>query len=187
MWSKLLNVGVGVIAREYYNLNGCQYHNWQHVLSCYNYLEKNSVPYSEELDFAVMHHDIVYDSQPEKEIRSANLMISMYPDMSGAVDPILATIDHNIKDKDFNSLWMIRADLHQLADSRQALENYVKIMNESISLYGVDLQQFAAANYAFMNKLKVTVENNNRIQPDQFWLDVTRGIDETIALSQLYM
>lgn len=183
MWSKLLNVGVGIIAKDYYDLNRCQYHNWQHILDCYQYLEQNSVAYSEDLDYAVLHHDIVYDQWPNKEARSAGFVTSKYPDMSGAIEPIMATVDHNIQGRSEIARWMIRADLHQLADLKLAAANYVKIMNESTDLYNIDLQTFARNNQQFMQGLKKTVIKNYAVDNDQFWLDVLKGIDLTVQFS----
>jgi hypothetical protein len=183
MWSKLLNVGVGIIAKDYYDLNRCQYHNWQHILDCYQYLEQNSVAYSKDLDYAVLHHDIVYDQWPNKEARSAGFVTTKYPDVTGAIEPIMATVDHNIRGRSEIARWMIRADLHQLADLKLAAANYVKIMNESTDLYDIDLQTFARNNQQFMQGLKKTVINNYAEDNDQFWLDVLRGIDLTMQIS----
>jgi predicted metal-dependent HD superfamily phosphohydrolase len=183
MWSKLINVGVGIVAKDYYDLNLCQYHNWQHILDCYAYLEENNVPYSEELDFAVMHHDIVYDEWPNKEARSAGFLSTRYPDMTGAVDTIMSTADHRVRDKDELCRWMIRADLHQLADPKLALDNYVKLMNESMKLYSVTEYEFARANLEFMKTLRDTVVDNHLVDTDQFWLDVMLGIDLTMQVS----
>lgn len=183
MWSQLLNTGVGIIAKDYYDLNRCQYHNWQHILSCYDYLEKNSVPYNEDLDFAVLHHDIVYDQHPEKEARSAEFVKNKYPDVVGAIEPIMATVDHSIKDKNEISGWMIRADLHQLANPALVIENYVKIMKESLALYNIDVPTFAKNNIDFMSKLISRVMDNYVVDKDPFWLDVIVGIDLTMRLS----
>lgn len=183
MWSKLIDVGVGIVAKDYYDLNRCQYHNWQHILDCYSYLEKNSVPYSVELDYAVMHHDIVYDRWPDKEARSAGFVTTKYPDMVDSIEPIMATIDHNIQGRSEIARWMIQADLHQLADLKLAAANYVKIMNESIDLYDIDLQTFARNNQHFMQGLKKTVINNYAKDNNQFWLDVLKGIDLTVQFS----
>lgn len=183
MWSKLTNFGVGIVAKDYYDLNRCQYHNWQHILDCYRYLEQNSVPYSEELDFAVLHHDIVYDKWPNKEARSAGFVSTKYPDMSGAIDPIMATVDHRIRNKNDTCRWMIRADLHQLADTKLVLANYVKLMNESIMLYEISEYDFAKANLEFMKNLRDAAIDNYLVDTDRFWLDVMLGIDLTMQIS----
>lgn len=184
MWSQLINTPVSVAAKYQYDSNNCQYHNWQHILDCYSYLELNSVPYSQDLDYAVMHHDIVYDSLPEKEARSAEFVVKKYPNITaGAVEPIMATTNHSIRDTSEIARWMIRADLHQLADIKLAAANYVKIMNESIELYNVDTATFARNNLNFMRGLNTTIVKNYAIDNDQFWLDVLKGINLTMQFS----
>lgn len=187
MWSKLVNDNPGDLAKHMYDKNGCQYHNWQHILDCYDYLEKNSVPYNIHLDYAVLYHDIVYDKYPDKEERSANSLLFVYTHRKQSADIIMATKTHSIENQDELARWMIRADLHQLADPRKALENYVKLMNESCELYGIDLPKFAKANQDFMRNLWVTVNNNHRIDPDPFWLDVINGIQITLAISHVFV
>jgi len=191
VWSKLIGstlrteTSVQIIAKEYYDLNRCAYHNWSHILDCYDYLEKNQVPYNEELDFAVMHHDIVYDDQPEKEKRSAEFMLKLYPDRTEAAEIIMATADHKIEKRSLFALQMIKADLHQLCDPVMATRNYVKIMDESIELYGITAHQFATNNAIFMMNMQTTVFENMQIDGDQnFWNQVRLGTEHTITISQ---
>jgi hypothetical protein len=183
MWSKLVDFGIGIVAKDYYDLNRCQYHNWQHILYCYDYLESRAVPYSQDLDFAVLHHDIIYDNKPHKEARSAEFVLKKYPDMLGAIDPIMATVDHSIRHRGQDSRWMIRADLHQLADVKMVLKNYVAIMNESVDLYKIDICDFAKNNLSVMQSLKNTMYDNYAVDNDTFWIDVIKGIDLTIDIS----
>jgi hypothetical protein len=192
MWSKLIGdtyrteTSVQIIAKEYYDLNGCAYHNWQHILDCYDYLEKNAVAYNEELDYAVMHHDIVYDDQPFKELRSAELMLELYPMRRTAAEIIMATVDHKItEDTTWQERQMIKADLHQLADPVQATRNYVKIMDESIDLYGITPLEFAENNAIFMMNMQNTIFTNMQVDTDQeFWTAVREGMEHTIIISQ---
>jgi hypothetical protein len=196
MWSKLIGdtfrtrTSVEIYAREYYGLNGglngCAYHNWLHILDCYDYLEKSAVAYDEDLDYAVMHHDIVYDNQPYKELRSAELMLEWYPKRKTAAEIIMATVDHKItEDMTWQEQMMIKADLHQLADPAQATRNYVKIMDESVGVYGITPLEFATGNATFMMQLQLTILANMQVDADHdFWDDVRQGIDHTIAISQ---
>jgi predicted metal-dependent HD superfamily phosphohydrolase len=194
MWSKLIGdtykteTSVQIIAKEYYDRGGRVYHNWRHILDCYDYLEKNSVAYDADLDYAVMHHDIVYDNQPYKELRSAELMLKWYPSRKTAAEIIMSTADHNIASiamDDLLSIHMIKADLHQLADPAQSTRNYVKIMDESIGLYGITPLEFATGNATFMMQLQLTILANMQVDADHdFWDDVRQGIDHTIAISQ---
>lgn len=187
MWSKLVNTRVGDLAKSLYDRNGCQYHNWQHILDCYSYLEHNLVPYNEDLDYAVMYHDIVYDEYPDKEERSANALLLAYPDKKRAAHIIMATRNHSIETQDQVAKWMIQADLHQLTSKQKVLENYVKLMNESLDLYGGDLRKFAKANQDFMRNLWITMNSNHKIDADPFWEEVMSGIQITLAISHVFV
>ena len=68
-WTKIQDTELAVAAWEIIDKNeawGCDYHNGWHVLEMYKYLVKTNEPYDECLDWAVLFHDIVYDSEPEK-------------------------------------------------------------------------------------------------------------------------
>ena len=190
MWSKLIGdtlytqTGVEIIAKEMYDINNLAYHNWQHILSCYDYLEINNVPYDEDLDWAVMHHDIVYDKDPAKELRSAQWFEKMYPNRSGVFDIIMATVDHNVAGQSWQCVEMIKADLHQLATPALALSNYVKILNESKKLYGISDKLFAEANIKYMDSLGQRIlDNVDAKDMAPFWLQVLRGIELTLDIS----
>lgn len=197
MWSNIINFGVGIIAKDYYDINGCQYHNWQHILDCYSYLEKSNIPYSRELDWAVLFHDIVYDNQPEKEKRSADFFvqtITPFDDNGGLLNKkeqqlvyeiIMSTATHECSrgpDKDLINA-MIRADLHQLTNPSRVVSNYSKILNESVKLYKIDETEFAKNNLLFMEKLEETVTENYNLEYDKFWTDVLSGIRLTQDIS----
>jgi hypothetical protein len=151
-------------------------------------LEKSAVAYDEDLDYAVMHHDIVYDNQPYKELRSAELMLEWYPERKTAAEIIMATADHNLSNiamDDSLSIHMIKADLHQLADPVQATRNYVKIMDESINLYRITPLEFAENNAIFMMNMQNTIFTNISLDTDrEFWDNVREGTEHTIIISQ---
>jgi hypothetical protein len=195
MWSKLVDYGVGIVAKDYYDANSCQYHNWQHILDCYSYLEKTKVPYVEALDWAVLFHDIVYDDQPNKEKRSADLFMQIVDQFANNLlnkdekwfvyDLILATATHKCDtgpNQDIINA-LIRADLHQLGNPKLSILNYSKILNESIKLYGIDAVTFARNNFTFMKTLEETVIKNYNIDYNKFWLDVLAGIRLTQDIS----
>lgn len=187
-WSKIMATGVFYVAEDHYDIGGsCRsYHNINHIVDCYRFLKANNAPYDEDLDFAVLFHDVVYDNQPNKEIRSADLMLDLYPDRVKAHEIILATAHHMITDyMDESTRWMIRADLSGLADREKTVQNYFKIMQESMALYGCTAREFAENNYNFMLVLLKAVDNN--ILTDSahadFWMDVEDGIRTTKRLS----
>jgi hypothetical protein len=75
--------------------------------------------------------------------------------------------------------------LHQLADLAQATRNYVKIMDESIDLYGITPLEFATGNATFMTQLQHTILANMQLDTDQeFWTAVYEGTEHTIRISQ---
>lgn len=199
MWSQLIETPVGYYAENIMRRNRCAYHNWDHILAMFDYLEKNDYPYDIALDAAILYHDIVYDNQPDKEIRSSLLFLDyceMYPDRFAIIHQntahllIMDTIDHNIKHgSDELSRAIIRADLHALADGEQTFLNYHKIMNESIQLYGIDRKTFAKNNIEFMIGLRERCARNMVTDSEHsvFWTMVGLGIDETIAMSKMIL
>jgi hypothetical protein len=200
MWSKLINTPVGYHAENIMRRNKCGYHNWDHINSMFDYLEKNQYPYDIQLDAAILFHDSVYDNKPDKELRSGELFLdycNMYTNYYNDILTndvfllILDTIDHSIKPNSSDlSRAIIRADLHALRDGEQVLVNYVKIMNESMQLYDIDRKTFAKNNIEFMIGLRERcVKNSANDKPEflSFWTDVCFGIDETISLSEIIL
>jgi hypothetical protein len=193
MWSKFIGntysteTSVQIIAQDIYTRNGSiQYHNWGHILDCYKYLEDEQVEYDEDLDFAVMYHDVIYDEKPDKELRSTGFMLHHFPKRTRAAEIIMATVGHKItEDTPWQERMMIKADLHQLADPVQATRNYVKIMDESIYLYKITPLEFAKNNAIFMMNMQNTVFANMQVDTDQkFWEAVRQGMEHTIIISQ---
>lgn len=199
-WSRIQDT---LLAAEAYvlmnenEINGCEYHNNSHIEAMYQYLEDTNVPYDSNLDWAVMFHDIVYDNQPDKEERSALLFYDMCKQYSGfskyEVDLIEVgiligqTIRHEVTtwSKDTHKA-LIRADLHALTDKVQTTNNFVKIMNESMNLYGCTVEEFARNNISFMQKLKETMMLNILVDNanESFYNSVIEGIDTTRKLAQ---
>jgi predicted metal-dependent HD superfamily phosphohydrolase len=166
-----------------YDLNNLPYHNWQHILDCYAYLEENDVPYDKNLDYAVIFHDIVYDNLPEKEYRSTEQMLRSTPSTE-AYDILMATRKHSIKDANWQSIAMIKADLHQLTIPDKTLENFSKILQESKKLYDIDTSLFIKENAKFLLELCATMTENYLIDDDVFWLEVKQGIYFTLNIGE---
>jgi len=190
MWSKLIsdnyrtNTAAAIMAKDYYDINNCAYHNWQHILDCYTYLEQSNTPYDENLDYAVLYHDVIYDEKPNKELRSADFLLKFFPGKRRAAEIIMATETHNIKDSDWQKIAMIKADLHQLTDSVCALQNYVLIMREAMQLNSCTMLEVAQGNKAFMSQLSNTVIHNKNVDNDDaFWDAVYNGIELTMRIS----
>lgn len=107
----------------------------------------------------------------------------LFPNMDIAGKAIMATVDHSIKNRDIVAKTMIKADLHQLLDSKQVLVNFAKIMQESTQLYNISIKTFAKNNVTFMNSLSTTMLENYSIDTDVFWLNVVTGISYTKHLA----
>jgi predicted metal-dependent HD superfamily phosphohydrolase len=177
---------------------GCTYHNNKHIREMYQFLEDTNFPYNEDLDWAIMFHDIVYDNQPEKEYRSkikfaemvifqgnCNMSIEFIAEVQSL---IMATQYHNeaMTTEPLKSA-IIRADLHGLANPVKALSNFVKIMEESIILYNIDHKSFATNSIQFMTQLKDRVVQNKilDIEYDDFYDQVLTGIDSIIEYAKI--
>lgn len=187
MWSKLF------VYEDYPN-SDLAYHNADHVLSMYEFLELNRVPYDKALDLAILYHDIVYDEHSDKEFRSAQLLYDdrsriESPEIIGrAIKMILATREHVAEDDEVK--WIVKADLHQLTSRSLAIKNFSKILDESVYLYGVSEHDFAKANISFMRGLQARVHSNmmkHDTDDSAFWSSVNGGIYTTIELSTLLL
>jgi len=64
-------------------IQGCEYHNNDHIEDMYKYLHDANEPYDEALDWAIMFHDVVYDTESEKEARSAELFFELVKEYCG--------------------------------------------------------------------------------------------------------
>lgn len=203
-WTRILDTKLGEAAWEILGASQCDYHNGWHVVKMYDYLDKTNEPYDEALDWAVLFHDIVYDNQPDKEFRSADLFLKMrhehdgcnldFDDKVKVVSMIYSTTTHEVT-APFHSA-IVRADLHALTNPVDVVYNYMSIMDESIWLYKIDEQTFAENNIRFMGGnplggddrgLYGRVEKNMETDPDhrEFYKDVKRGIVSTINLSRI--
>lgn len=202
MWSRIQNTELATEAYLLMNeneINGCTYHNNNHIYEMYEYLEDTNVPYDEALDWAVMFHDIVYDELPDKELRSAQMFMEMVGVYRGCdldetekqkvYDLILATASHKVLSEDVlkGNNAIIRADLHALTSKVKTIDNFTKIMKESIMLYICSVEDFATNNIQFMNGLHQRMALNIMSVDEEeklFYQLVQSGIDLTIRLAQ---
>lgn len=199
-WSQVQDTELAQMARliiwDNYDNRELAYHNWDHVQSMYQYLANTNEPYDEALDWAVLFHDIVYDEKPEKELRSVKVFADMVERYEGCTPDIwerdrvckliLCTIDHIVTQYPKSSA-IVRADLHGLANGLTSFQNFGKIMQESMSLYGIDEVEFSKNSEQFMTALLHRVSGNVSIDPDHtvFYFMVSEGIFTTIKLAQL--
>lgn len=202
-WSQIQDTELATLAYVQMNeneINGCFYHNNNHIQAMYQYLEDTGVPYDEALDWAVMFHDVVYDALPDKEQRSAQMFFDeVYKSRGCKLDVcdidrvqflIMATKDHLVESDVYlkGSAAIIRADLHALTDKKTAASNFIDIMNESLVLYGCTVEEFAHNTESFMYDLKermllniLSVDKDDEL----FYNEVIKGIDTTINLAKV--
>lgn len=200
MWSKIIGFDPLAIIRiksiillESERLQ-LKYHTWFHVLDIYEWLYQNSIPYDEALDWAVIGHDLIYDAEPDKEIRSADYLFDLMKienrfskeSMSRVYDIICSTKDHLVLIDEPLSSIMIRGDLHQLTDPGKTISNFVAINQELQNLYpGLDRHVISKHGLLFMEDLKKRIiENILERDPEheEFYWNVIKGIDQTINM-----
>lgn len=168
-----------------------EYHNIVHINAMYDYLERTKEPYHFALDLAVLFHDIVYDSKPEKEERSLAVFMEWAENNNipreikrQTRNMILATKNHLVTSEEVSAI--VRADLHTLADPMSTIYNYVLIHDESKNLYGLNDRAIAIHRISFMKKLLNTVlANATRYDPEHsgLYFKIADGIRTTLFLS----
>ena len=197
-WTRIQDTPLAAEARGLIELNeifGCTYHGLDHVKSMYKYLADTDEPYDEALDWAVLFHDVIYDEQPEKELRSAKAFLDMADQYTGCTPDIwerdrvyrliLHTEQHVVTPCERASA-IVRADLHGLTNKLTCYQNFGKIMSESMKLYNIDMVTFAENSEKFMTALLHRVSGNTTVDPNHrdFYHQVCDGILYTISLSQ---
>lgn len=198
-WSKVYDTDFGVflIACMEHNVEkyGLVYHTISHIESMYDYLDETGEPYSEALDWAVLGHDVIHDTCPKKELRSAEFFRKHSKEYgipsniaSNAVEMIRATVKYQSRNKKVSP--MIRAALHQLADPAKAISNYNQVMQEIMHLRGIDRYTFAQGNKSFLAVMAKRIERNKlELDTDnfEFFDAVSRGIEVSNQLSDVIL
>lgn len=190
MWSRIQHTQSAKYARQVMRLNNLPYHNNAHIDYMYAYLRNNAVPYDPALDWAVLFHDIVYDSQPCKEFRSAVMFHrvtenyfdeNIHPHTKVRVEElILDTEAHRVSDVNY----IIKADLASFLDIELAAQNTMLLLKEAELLYGGSLATRAANQLQFLESFRATMEQNIRFVPSdaQFYRGVVRGINFSVHM-----
>lgn len=195
-WSRIQHTELAAVLRNRIQNNTLEYslyyHNINHVNSIYDYFAAVDEPYRESTDWAVLVHDAVYDPDPEKELRSAELFIELAQERgmsrqlwSDVYYETMATVSHEITDPRHAA--MVRGDLHQLTQPLQVYINHGDIVRESMRLYDKDMPTCMTGNLEFMRKMLPRVEQNQYADPDHadFWRQVCAGVKMTCAINEL--
>lgn len=192
-WSKLLDSDLGDYVMSRMDSNpSLKYHNGDHVRRLYEIAKKWRIPYDINLDAAILFHDAVYDNQPDKELRSAELVketaVSMPEwfediDVSETNKMILTTAGHKVIPE--VSPLMLKLDLAELGDDNRREENFWNILQESRNLYDIDTPTAAQGTLTFMRPFLVTMYENRSSDVDDtdYWNEIIRGVEETLTMA----
>lgn len=195
-WTKLYLTDYGTAAAAQMCLNDTQYHTLLHVEEMFEFLHDNNVPYDVDLDAAVLAHDVIYDSGPNKEERSARWVRDFWKnnpdfftdngiDVGRVEDLIMATAGHKLTE---DNEWILKADLHGLADPLRTMQNFIWITQENMVLYECSEKEAAQGTIDFMRVFRGTMlENYVNSHGDIFWSDVVNGVDNTILLANMIL
>ena len=171
-----------------------KYHTYSHVLDVTERLPIFLDDVSLELYLAAMFHDVIYDEQPNKELRSAEqakAFCSRYSEVDSqrVFDLIMATDGHSVKEylHDEEAIALIKADLHSLTDPIESLRAHLDIIDESCALYDLTPYQASLECRKFMQEFSLTMRENFNLTGDRYWLKVYAGCKNTSALALMNM
>lgn len=192
VWSKINEVDdLSVEAINLMEFNECQYHNVNHIAEMYQYLHDTDEPYNKALDWAILYHDVIYDQFPDKEERSAKyfaecangFMVSEF--ITEIEELIMATKFHLVEKSHWSPI--VRADLHALADSEKAIENFELLKREALKLYNCSEKEWSINTIAFMQSLSERVKKNAEkydTSYHDFYMKVYEGCVKTIEMAK---
>lgn len=193
-WSKLYQEDMGKYVAVLMETPARQYHNIVHVQRLYRHAKRLNVPYSADLDCAILWHDAVYDSDPDKEYRSVEAMKAAAKeqpqwfegvDISKAAEMIINTITHEYVEE--INPWMIRLDTVELSDPDMRYDNFWSLMAEARDLYGIDNPTAALGTIEFMNQFRSTLAAN-ATKDKEFadeWQAAAEGCDDVLTMANV--
>lgn len=179
MWTKLRGTEIWTLAeRQYDSPAGRAYHNMGHVEHLYEVAEELGYPYDEDLDQAILRHDVIYDKNPQKEFRSALWMLGTVHEASAKTKSlVMSTADHTPCEDNR----LIILDLYDLSIKDRREANLILIREESKSLYEISEADFKEANIAFMSGLYDRIMSGRAMmtyQEEGLFDDILYGIEE---------
>lgn len=194
-WSQLYPTDMGRHVAVLMETPRRRYHNITHVQRLYRHAQRLNVPYDINLDCAILWHDAVYDSEPDKEYRSVDAMkaaAKSHPewfdrvDISAAAAMIVNTIGHTYV-PDVNP-WMIRLDTIELADPDMRYENFWLLLGEARDLYGVDNTMAAQGTIDFLSAHLAPSLASNTVKDLEFsdgWQAALEGCNDTMHMARV--
>jgi len=156
-WTRLYRDPIFSQAEEMMGRNRARmFHNFDHPCRIYTHaLETFNFPYDRALDLAILTHDVVFDSDQDRELRSILWLRDHLP--LGESDPdfpqakllIMSTIDHKMGDDPR----MVFVDLADFIDPAQADINTDLLRREAKSLHGVGSDSFTTSCEEYLGRL----------------------------------
>lgn len=161
-WKAAYECDLALAVRDHIKTSdaGRAYHNWGHIQQVLWHAEYTyEYPFDLALCKAILTHDVIYDAEPDKELRSAQWL--MDNDTKGdstweAVQHIMKTVDHRITDDNR----MVLCDLGDMMHPRWTANNFSKIFVESQTLYKRGPKEIAEASLEVMDKLRNQYADN---------------------------
>ena len=152
-WSRILNTPLAEKAKAMY---GCDprriAHNWSHIQDLYWAAEHvYRLAYDENLDKAILTHDVIYDEHPEKEKRSALWLLHNCDDdgVQDAADHVMRTEKPSVTSDNR----MILLDYARLRKRELILPDRRKILEEAMALNGITEAQFAQGSLSYFESV----------------------------------
>jgi hypothetical protein len=180
-WTKLYGTRIWKECEYYYNSSNRKYHNLQHIRDMYKYAEELGFRYDEDLDHAILAHDLIFDSLPHKEVRSIQEYAYLYSDIYGTAlnsavyDHVLKTVDHKFA----RDSRMVILDMWGVTKPHIRERNFDDILYENECLYG---ENNAEASIAYMKNMYNNMRNTSMYLDGKYSVPIMEGIVSTIGL-----
>lgn len=186
-WTRLDTSEIWTLAKAVYDSDPRRkYHNWHHVQRLYYHAEFTfNLPYDDQLDRAILGHDVIFDEHSRKEERSADWLLANDPHSGEeARTHIMRTAGH----KPGHDNRILLLDLADFLFKDITVINRALLEEESMALYGISSSEFARQNVAFLTKMvsAYTEKDLHHLPPDerQAFLQIAEGIRFSIAISE---
>jgi predicted metal-dependent HD superfamily phosphohydrolase len=131
-------------AKEIYDKNNLEYHNWDHISSCFKEFRnvEDFLMCPRQVELAILFHDIVYEPVAEdNEEKSAKLMkrVLMEEGFLGnfmdRVSDLIINTKHDAILTDNDSKYMVDIDLSVLGKSPEEYDKYARAIREEFSMF----------------------------------------------------
>lgn len=180
--------------KDYYSYDKRRtFHNWEHVERVYTWCNKLELSYDLSLDLAIAFHDVIYDENKDKELRSIDMMKDIIRNYEISnleqenIDKAEFLIKTTISHTPCEDNRLILCDLGDISVQFFREINFKKIIRESVALYGKERDTTLLANINFIKGIRNNLEDNIENWPSDerpVFFSILAGISEHIKLAQ---